>query len=121
MTFRNFEPDIEKVAAECRANCFTKEPFDIVDATRQGGATGALSVLMKHSGLTAWAKPEGTANNLLRDVAHEKIGSDLGFDLKLPVAPVAISRETNGKNLHSTVALSYTAARWATVEPGATT
>ncbi|HEX3430803.1 MAG TPA: hypothetical protein VHT03_07945 [Rhizomicrobium sp.] len=85
----------------------TDEPFDVADPTRQGGGTGAVKVVMRASRLTAWAKPEGTGMHHIRDVAHEKIGSDLGFDLGLPVAAVVLSTKTGGKNLHSTVALSY--------------
>lgn len=109
MKLRNFDQRIEDKAIECASSPFTAEPFDIIDPARQGGGTGAVKVAMSASRLIAWAKPEGAGNAHIRDVAHEKIAADLGLAFNLPVAPVAVSAKTTGKNLHPIVALSYEA------------
>jgi len=111
MIFRNFDQHIDDKASECASNPYTAEPFDIIDPARQGGGTGAVKVKMQASQLIAWAKPEGAGNAHIRDVAHEKIAADLGLAFNLPVAPVAVSAKTTGKNLHPIVALSYEALR----------
>lgn len=110
--WRRFEPHIDTAAADCAAKVISDEPFVVVGRPG-GGGTLAIEVRLSISGLTAFAKPARMGPDNGRSAAHEKIASDLGYALGLPVAPVVLSRQTPGTTLSAIplVALSYSALR----------
>ena len=105
--WRSFSPEIDGWADQCANGLLDENAFDL-DGQAVGGGTSAVPIIMRQSNRRAHAKParvggDGTA------VACEKIASDLAFRLGLPLAPVLLSRQTDGKaiQLPGIVALSF--------------
>ena len=94
MTFRRFSPEMERRALLWRDLAFSEQHWNVVGEVG-AGESGAL-IVEERGGLRAVAKPAvGDSGNFLRG-AHEKIASDLAFDLDLPVPPVLLWREGPG-------------------------
>src|SRR5579863_2438401 len=104
--WRHFSTDLEELARRCIAESFCREEFEIV-GTRAGGGSIAFPVRLKVSGRLAWVKPAVAAGDNARTAAHEKIVADLAQEFGFPVAPVMLSRMTQGHGLPSIVALSF--------------
>jgi hypothetical protein len=107
MDWLDFPPDVEAWADECARATESTETFEVIGGVTKTHGTGAVRVRMQ-SGRFAWAKP-GRGGDNLRLVGREKLAAHLGFLLKLPVAPVQISRQTTEHRhiLPTVVALSY--------------
>jgi hypothetical protein len=105
---RRFAPHIETLARRCFENPESQEAFTISGAPA-GGATTAIPITINANGIRAYAKPARAATDNGACVAHEKIASDIGYKLGLPVAPVLLSRACTGTALPPIVALSYMA------------
>jgi len=107
--WRSFSPEIEEIAAKCAINPITDEPFTCDGAPVGGAGTTARRVTMNESGAKAWAKPARDNPGDINCAAHEKIASDLGQLLGLPIPPVSLSRRTAGTGMAPVVAISYEA------------
>lgn len=105
MTFRRFPPNTEKLALAWRNIAFTEQSWTVIGEIGMG-ESGAL-IVEERGGLRAVAKPAvGDNGNFLRG-AHEKIVSDLAYELGIPVPPVILWREGPGHGRDKLFSLSF--------------
>jgi hypothetical protein len=91
---RRFRIDVETVADAWRKEMLTLLAWSSPGNPGQAGGQ-ALGFFVKCGSLTGFAKPSKQANEPAGApprAAHEKIASDLAFDLRLPVPPVVMWR-----------------------------
>lgn len=93
--WRTYAPHVEALANECAKpeNTESTEKFTVSDRI-MGGSAGSVLVTME-SGLPAWVKLKGGPEDFAL-VARERLAFILGNSLKLPIAPVQITRQTTG-------------------------
>src|SRR6266480_2193467 len=87
MELRNFPKDVEVIASSWRRNVITVDPWK---PTGIPGAAGgeAQGYYVTSGTVNAYAKPSKL--DPLPKAAHEKIASDLAFDIGLPVPPATL-------------------------------
>lgn len=87
--FRRFPADVEDVAAQA-----AQTPILTCGFTQTGPASptadGAFPVDIPFLGRHAFAKPAKDHPKAWRTVVHEKLASDLAFDVGLPIPPVHV-------------------------------
>lgn len=88
-TFRNFDPGIEQIAISAAEDPFLEGGFR-QEGQASNTADGAFLVELPSIGRRAFAKPANNHDKAWQTAVHEKLASDLAFDLKLPVPPVHI-------------------------------
>jgi hypothetical protein len=91
---RCFQTDVETVADAWRLETLTSLAWSSPGNPGEAGGQ-AQGFFVKCGGLTGFAKPSKQANeppDAPPRAAHEKIASDLAFDLRLPVPPVVMWR-----------------------------
>jgi hypothetical protein len=86
-SFRAFSDELETTAATWAAAPTTNEAW--VDSGERGG-TESNPFKVTVGNLTGTAKPGEKKNDGVCRAAHEKIASDLAYDLKLPIPPVVL-------------------------------
>lgn len=87
--FRQFNAEVSRYAAQWFDNPFEKGEWEPTGQVF-GSEARPFVVVEKSTGMRGVAKPGvGVLNNVPRQ-AHEKIASDLGFALGLPVPPVSL-------------------------------
>jgi hypothetical protein len=112
--WRSYAPHVEEFANECAKaeNVESMEKFTVTDQT-ESGSGGSVKVIMD-SGLLAWVKLKGGPDDFAL-VARERLAFVLGNRLKLPIAPIQITRQTTG---HSRKLPELTVLSFATLSAG---
>ena len=89
MPYRNFDPEVEKLATEWAASACTEAEWEDLGPF---GATESkpFRVARRSDGTVGLAKPGRKSNDSTARAAHEKIASDLAYHLGLPVPPVIL-------------------------------
>ena len=94
LTGRGFSAAFEAIAESWRAEVVSPDTW--VAKSAAGIAGGQASGYFVSSGpLNGFAKPSALDHDGTPRAAHEKIASDLGYDLELPVCPVILHRWTH--------------------------
>jgi hypothetical protein len=88
--YRRFPRRIEDMAKVWRAHAYTTEQWTFIEDV--GVGESEVFKVQNQSGLYAYAKPSHDLHSDTPRAAHEKIASDLAYDIKLPVPPVQIWR-----------------------------
>lgn len=106
MKFRAFPHSVETVAAAAIEKPFLHEAFE-----QLGPASptydGAFLVALPAQNLRAFAKPARNYEQAWRAVVHEKLASDLAYDLNLPVPPVHVLKSPLGTEYPAWLAISH--------------
>jgi len=93
-TIRRFQPEVETVADAWRKEMLTSLAWSSPGNPGEAGGQ-AQGFFVKCGALTGFAKPSKQPNEPADGpprAVHEKIASDLAFDLGLPVPPVVLWR-----------------------------
>jgi len=106
MNFRKFAPGIEDIALGAIASPILDDEFDQLSPA-SSTADGAFQIGLRKSDRMAFAKPSKNHDRAWKTVVHEKIASDLAFDLGLPVPPVHVLRGTARAGMAPWLAVSY--------------
>jgi hypothetical protein len=88
MSLRGFTAELEALASEWRSQIESTAAWSVIGKVPRGQDAG---VVVQAGELRGYAKP-GRRESLCCRAAHEKIASDLAFDLGLPVPPVLLWR-----------------------------
>ena len=102
MNFRRFPLQTEEIARFWRDAAFSAQKWNVVGEV--GAGESEALVVENEAGLRAVAKPALGADGKAFRGAHEKIASDLAFELGIPVPPVILWRDgpgAGGERLHS--------------------
>ena len=90
VSYRKFTPSVEAIAHVWRNEIVSSETWAPVLGAKVSEAGGQAAGYFVTSGaLRAFAKPSQKSDGIAR-AAHEKIASDLAYELALPVPPVVL-------------------------------
>jgi len=88
--FRNFPTNVEQVAQEWRKIALTTQAWTVTNEPKKPGE--AQGFWVRSNSVSGYAKPGRNQPPVSEHcrAAHEKISSDLGFELELPIPPAVL-------------------------------
>lgn len=106
MNFRAFPYSVETIATAAIENAYLRETFEQIGPPTPT-YDGAFLIALPAQNLRAFAKPARDYDLAWRAVVHEKLASDLAYDLRLPVPPVHVIKPPLGSAYPGWLAVSH--------------